>query len=75
MVWPAQSPDLNPIEQLWEVLKNRIPNHKKHSKEAVWFHAQKVSNAFTKTELQKYINTMQDRCRAVIEAKGGHTKY
>lgn len=30
MTWPAQSPDLNPIENLWSKVKKAIPKEKNH---------------------------------------------
>ena len=43
--------------------------------EEFWKEMDKAWNSITKEELRKYINTMPDRCKAVIAAKGGHTRY
>ena len=36
MTWPAQSPDLNPIELLWEVLDRKVRQKCPTSKEHLW---------------------------------------
>jgi len=75
MVWPPQSPDLNPIEQFFDYIKSKLNRMDRSSEKAIWNSLQNAWNDVTVADLRKYINTMPDRCKAVIKAKGGHTKY
>lgn len=75
MTWPSQSPDLNPIENLWYILdkkaKHRQPTNEsqlyKLLKEA-WAHLEEKT-------LRGLVESMPRRCTAVIASKGMPTKY
>lgn len=75
MVWPPQSPDLNPIEQVWDLIDRKIPKGRRSSQEQMWKYVQHYWNQVTNNELRLYIDSMPRRCQAVIDAKGRHTKY
>ena len=75
MVWPPQSIDLNPIEQVWDLLDSKIDKKPKTSVAALWRSMEESWAKISVEELRKYINTMPVRCHAVISAKGGHTRY
>ena len=75
--WPAQSPDLNPIEMMWNHLKKTL-RERKHiysTKEELWEAAQEELASENTDLCKKFISTMPERVQAVIKAKGGHTKY
>lgn len=77
MDWPARSPDLNPIEHLWDHLKRKVrarnpaPTTKLELKEALieeW-------GRLGQDRIKKLIGSMKRRLEAVIRARGGNTKY
>jgi hypothetical protein len=75
--WPAQSPDLNPIEHLWHHLKLKLAKYEKKAKgiHELWERCDKEWNSFTTEECRKYIDSMPARVQAVLKEKGGHTFF
>ena len=75
--WPAQSPDLNPIEHLWQHLKARLQQYDTPPKgvHELWERVAKEWNEIPPETCQNLIESMPRRIEAVLKAKGGHTKY
>jgi transposase len=73
--WPPQSPDLSPIEQIWDYVKSKMDTTERSSKEVMWKKIQKEWNKIPKKVLRKYILSLKSRCAACLNAKGYHTKY
>jgi transposase len=75
--WPAQSPDLNPSEHLWQHLKRRLAAYDTEPTS--------IYELWKRVEVEWYnipvqvcidlIESMPRRVAAVLEAKGGYTKY
>ncbi|GJQ65249.1 hypothetical protein Trydic_g7377 [Trypoxylus dichotomus] len=70
--WPAQSPDPNHIELLWEKLDWEVQKAVSTSEAYLWRKLQEVWIRITPDMLTKLIARMPRLCAAVIKNKGGH---
>lgn len=75
--WPAFSPDLNPIEHLWDELDRRVrrrdnpPSSVPELEQALlqeW-------NNIPQMTVNNLINSMTRRVQSALDANGGHTRY
>ena len=76
--WPGNSLDLNPIENLWTVLKNKVSERQQlrcyaktleQAIKEVWL------REMTTEYCQSLVESMLKRLEAVIKAKDGPTRY
>jgi transposase len=73
--WPANSPDLNPIENLWKILKDAVqhsPNRPRNLDDMKTI-IEREWRLISDTKLLQLCHSMPSRLQAVIKANGGHT--
>ena len=75
MDWPSNSPDLNPIENLWGIVKHhvekRMPSNISELEQYMVEEWENIPNEF----LTNLISSMRDRCQQVIDNNGERINY
>uniref|UniRef100_A0A2L2YHU5 Transposase, partial n=1 Tax=Parasteatoda tepidariorum TaxID=114398 RepID=A0A2L2YHU5_PARTP len=75
--WPGNSPDINPIENLWAICKNRLLNMDCTTMEKlitalihVWYKDTNIIN-----DCKKLVESMPNRVQMLIKCRGDHIMY
>ena len=77
MPWPAYSPDLNPIENLWEIMTQHVyaggrqfndVSELRNAVQAAW-------DAVTAEQLDTLVKSMRRRCVKALQCQEGYISY
>ncbi|GFU32747.1 transposable element Tcb2 transposase [Trichonephila clavipes] len=77
MDWPAHSPDLNPIEHVWDALGRRFAARLHHPENTQQLKQMLVEEwaLLPQEMLHQLVLSMRRRCKATIAVRGGHIPY
>ena len=73
LFWPAQSPDMNPMEHLWNEVDNRLKKYplRPSNPDDLWERIQDVWNDIETDVCQRLITTMPERVQDILNAPWG----
>ena len=72
--WPTKGDDINPMENLWAILDERLENKKFRTKESMEKAIRRVWDELDSDLLTSLIDSVPDRLRRIRKAKGGSIK-
>lgn len=75
--WPPRSPDLSPIENLWDMVKRRLTQYASppSNLDELWTRVNAAWLAIPQDTIKVLFNSMPRRVEQVIQTRGGHTDY
>ncbi len=73
--WPENSPDLNPTENLWIIVKRKMRNKRPKNADELKATVKETWASIPPQQCHKLITSKPRRIEAVIKAKGAPTKY
>ena len=77
LTWPARSPDLNPIENVWSLLKRSVRRALRPGDDLLRLETllRQEWDRLSQDTINRLIESMPSRIRQVIELSGDGTKY
>lgn len=75
MDWPSQSPDANPIENVWGIMKSQLAGKPVHDLKQLARAIRKIWRSLSVDYAQKLVESMPNRCEAILQNDGDYTVY
>ena len=74
MIWPASLPDLNPIENLWSILKRKLYNggQQYRSKDDLWKGIRDAAESIQADEIHNLTKSVDCRLVDLLLSKGAY---
>ena len=75
--WPSRSPDMNPIEHVWDLIKRKIHHHNQPPQNASELR-QAILDAWQELPqavINRLVLSMSNRVAALLRARGAYTRY
>ncbi|GFX83586.1 transposable element Tcb1 transposase [Trichonephila clavipes] len=75
--WPAYSPDMSPIEHVWDLVGRRVARDPcpAASKDKLLLSIQAIWNSLPQADIQNLFDSMPRSKADLIAACGGYAKY
>lgn len=73
--WPSQSPDANPIENVWAYIKQKLRGKRTHTLKQLSCEIRRIWRSLPLEYAVKLVESMPRRCQAIIDAGGDWTHY
>jgi len=73
--WPSNSPDLNPIENLWAIVKRNVEKRMPKNSDELEHFMTEEWNLISRDTLISLVDSMKRRCELVIESNGERIFY
>ncbi|GBM71248.1 hypothetical protein AVEN_130472-1 [Araneus ventricosus] len=75
--WPSRSPDLSPIEHVWDIIGRQFQRHPEPALivPVLTHQVQQAWKFIPQTDIRHLCDTMHARLHACIQNSGGYTGY
>ena len=68
--WPPNSPDLNPIEQVWGIMKVLLRKQPPQTNTELYSRLCEVWSSISEEQINKMVSSFTERCRMVLAVNG-----